>query len=186
MASSSSSLVCNSRRCLSGSWSLLTSGPGNTFKRQVASVRSNAAVELRDVLKQNRAKMVADLLPCGNLQKTQQVAQGARLRWGRGPLGSAARAAAAELEAAEAEAERRIQQSIGRSPIGLYPVYDCPRQVAGAFTGTKVLQPSSLRYALAEAATRVPRAASDGRSLLAGAGKDEEEEIELIEVEEEP
>eukprot|EP00440_Ansanella_granifera_P015249 gb/GFBE01016573.1/.p1 GENE.gb/GFBE01016573.1/~~gb/GFBE01016573.1/.p1 ORF type:complete len:179 (+),score=33.65 gb/GFBE01016573.1/:1-537(+) len=147
-----------------------------------------AASQLRALLDGKRAGLVSDLLPAKSAV-TQEAPRGPRLRWGRGPLGSAARAAAAEQEAAEAAAERHIQRSIGRSPIGLYPVYDCPRQVAGVFTGTKVLQPSSLRYALAEG-TRVPRsAAGDGRARLAGVSDgtevEEIEEVEFIEGEEE-
>ncbi|CAK9081058.1 unnamed protein product [Durusdinium trenchii] len=80
--------------------------------------------------------------------------EGPRLRWGRGSSRSRARA---EREAREATAMQRMQQSIGNSPIGLYPVYDIPRNVASSFVGTKVLQPASLRYALAQALETVAR-----------------------------
>eukprot|EP00913_Durusdinium_trenchii_P003878 g3587.t1 len=92
--------------------------------------------------------------------------EGPRLRWGRGSSRSRARA---EREAREATAMQRMQQSIGNSPIGLYPVYDIPRNVASSFVGTKVLQPASLRYALAQAAEDVKWSQSgDGAWVSSG------------------
>eukprot|EP00933_Yihiella_yeosuensis_P016283 TRINITY_DN13978_c0_g1_i1.p1 TRINITY_DN13978_c0_g1~~TRINITY_DN13978_c0_g1_i1.p1 ORF type:complete len:186 (+),score=36.32 TRINITY_DN13978_c0_g1_i1:27-560(+) len=136
-----------------------------------------AAAQLRETLTGKRVSLVANLVPQRPLPKAVQP-EGARLRWGRGPLGSVARAAEKEREVAEREVEMSLQRSAARSPIGLYPIYDCPRQVAGTFTGTKVLSPASLRHALAEAHRSVPRAGMDGK-VLRGALQDEEE-IEYI------
>ncbi|CAE8625005.1 unnamed protein product [Polarella glacialis] len=160
------------------------------MEQLLRSSQRPAAERLRAAVTQKRAELLADTFPARIAVKFREAPQGARLRWGRGHLGSAARAAAEEREAAERLAERQVTHAVGRSPIGLYPVYDCPRQVAGVFTGTKVLQPAALRHALIEAAKSAPRsAAGDGRAFLAdGSDKvcfEEIEEVEVIEGDEE-
>ncbi|CAJ1333261.1 unnamed protein product, partial [Effrenium voratum] len=75
-----------------------------------------AAASLMQHVGDTRARLVAELAKAP--KELDVKAEGARLRWGRGPLGSAARAAAAEREAREAEVALRVQQNIGNSPIG--------------------------------------------------------------------
>eukprot|EP00439_Symbiodinium_sp_Y106_P078563 s233_g17.t1 len=119
----------------------------------------SSAADLLTQAQQRRSSLVSGLEP----------PKGPRLRFGRGALGSAARAAAERREIEEGEVRLSIQRSIGKAPIGLYPVYDIPRQVATEFTGTKVLQPASLQYSLAEAARNVKWSASgDGAALVSG------------------
>eukprot|EP00434_Breviolum_minutum_P043176 symbB.v1.2.038474.t1/scaffold6006.1/size21840/2 len=63
---------------------------------------------------------------------------------------------------------------------GLHPVYDLPRQVALRYVGTQVLQPASLRFALAQASQDVKWSASgDGRAFVSsGLAVEEEDTLE--------
>ncbi|CAE7455412.1 moaC [Symbiodinium microadriaticum] len=139
----------------------------------------SSAADLLTQAQQRRSSLVSSLVP--PRRPSEESPRGPRLRFGRGALGSAARAAAERREIEEAEVRLSIQRSIGKAPIGLYPVYDIPRQVATEFTGTKVLQPASLQHSLAEAARNVKWSASDGAALVRGdmaeqiEGQDEEE-----------
>ncbi|CAE7539727.1 unnamed protein product [Symbiodinium natans] len=140
---------------------------------QVLLRHGSSATSLLEEAAQRRSALVAGFVPPKRPSQEPQ-AQGPRLRFGRGPLGSAARAAAQRREEEEAEAALSIQRSIGKSPMGLYPVYDIPRQVALEFTGVKVLQPASLQHALAEASRSVKWSASgDGAALLEGGGAEQ-------------
>mmetsp|Transcript_141422 Transcript_141422/g.200297 ORF Transcript_141422/g.200297 Transcript_141422/m.200297 type:complete len:173 (+) Transcript_141422:40-558(+) len=127
----------------------------------------SSAADLLTQAQQRRSSLVSGLVP--PKWSSEEPPKGPRLRFGRGALGSAARAAAERREIEEGEVRLSIQRSIGKAPIGLYPVYDIPRQVATEFTGTKVLQPASLQYSLAEAARNVKWSASgDGAALVSG------------------
>eukprot|EP00929_Paragymnodinium_shiwhaense_P109750 TRINITY_DN76262_c0_g1_i1.p2 TRINITY_DN76262_c0_g1~~TRINITY_DN76262_c0_g1_i1.p2 ORF type:complete len:175 (-),score=44.36 TRINITY_DN76262_c0_g1_i1:135-659(-) len=78
----------------------------------------------------------------------------------------------------DVEAEAEVQRSATGSPIGLFPVYDVPRFVAGTFTGTEVKAPAALRFAITEAHINAPRGARDGGRRIDGG--------EEIEADEEP
>mmetsp|Transcript_16631 Transcript_16631/g.25199 ORF Transcript_16631/g.25199 Transcript_16631/m.25199 type:complete len:158 (-) Transcript_16631:85-558(-) len=143
-----------------------------------------AAATLRQSLAAKQASLVSTaedggfLLPAPPPGPTS--AKGAKLRYGRGPLADAAREAAKRQEIAERIAERKVQNAVGTSLIGLYPVYDHRRQVAGDFTGTRVLQPAALRHALGESHLAAARVAADGKSLAASS-PDDDAEFEEIE-----
>mmetsp|Transcript_64444 Transcript_64444/g.179258 ORF Transcript_64444/g.179258 Transcript_64444/m.179258 type:complete len:167 (-) Transcript_64444:81-581(-) len=71
----------------------------------------------------------------------------------------------------------QVTRAIGSSPIGLYPVYETSRFVAGTFVGTVVAAPSSLRYALSEARHSAPFAKSDGGFLEEGTTENHDDDV---------
>mmetsp|Transcript_22083 Transcript_22083/g.38892 ORF Transcript_22083/g.38892 Transcript_22083/m.38892 type:complete len:193 (+) Transcript_22083:43-621(+) len=122
-----------------------------TPRRHAASDAQEAAAEtLRSTLSRRREQLAGSVVPGG--------------------FSPASRVASLEESAAEANerlAGEQMRRAVCGSLIGLYPVYDIPRMVEGNFTGTKVVAPAALRYAIAEAAVRAPRVGGDGRVLTA-------------------